>query len=95
MTIKNMVEMVKQHHPNVSETQIFEWLNQAMEEITDKTSFAIQVSDTFTTVSGTKYYNFDTLSNLTDSDEVISIETVQFKGEHIPFVREPEHMEGY
>ena len=95
MTIKNMVEMVKQHHPNVGEKQIFEWLNQAMDEITDKTSFAIQVSGKLNTVSGTKYYDFSSLSSLTDNDELISIETVQFKDEHIPFVREPEHMEGY
>ena len=40
MTVKNMVEMVQQHHPNVGETQIIMWLNLAMDDVTDKTSFS-------------------------------------------------------
>lgn len=90
-----MIEMVKQHHPNVGETQIIEWLNQAMDDITDRTSFAIKGSGTFDTVSGTKYYPFWKIDGVANEDEIISIETVTYKEEHIPFVREPEHMEGY
>ena len=82
MTIKNMVEMVQQHHPNASETQIIMWLNQAMD-------------GTFSTVSGTKYYGFTKISTIAADDEVISIETVTYDGKHIPFIREPEHMEGF
>ena len=95
MTIKNMVEMVQQHHPNVGETQIIMWLNQAMDDVTDKTSFAVKGSGTFETASGTKYYNFSAIDGIASNDEVISIETITYDGKHIPFVREPEHMEGY
>jgi|TARA_R110000824_G_scaffold58783_1_gene158592 hypothetical protein len=95
MTIKNMVEMVQQHHPNASETQIIMWLNQAMDDVTDKTSFAVNGSGTFSTVSGTKYYGFTKISTIAADDEVISIETVTYDGKHIPFIREPEHMEGF
>ena len=95
MTVKNMVEMVQQHHPNASETQIIMWLNQAMDDVTDKTSFSIKGSGTFPTISGTKYYNFSAISGITSNDEILSIETITYDGKHIPFIREPEHMEGY
>jgi len=95
MTIKNMVETVRQHHSNASETQIIGWLNQAMDDITDRTSFAIKGSGTFDTVSGTKYYPFWKIDGVANEDEIIRIETVAYDGQHIPFIREPEHMEGY
>ena len=95
MTVKNMVEMVQQHHPNASETQIINWLNQAMDEVTDRTSFAIKGSGTFTTTSGTLYYPYTDISGVTTLDEIIGIETVTYDGRQIPFVREPEHIEGY
>ena len=87
--------MVQQHHPNASETQIIMWLNQSMDDVTDKTSFAVKGSGTFSTESGTKYYGFTKISGITADDEIISIETVTYDGKHIPFIREPEHMEGY
>tara|TARA_R110002020_G_scaffold130974_2_gene292851 strand:+ start:746 stop:1033 length:288 start_codon:yes stop_codon:yes gene_type:complete len=95
MTSKNMIEMVQQHHPNASETQIISWLNQSMDDVTDRTSFAIEGSGTFSTVSGTKYYGFTEIDGITANDEIISIETVTYDGKHIPFIREPEHMEGF
>tara|TARA_R100000656_G_C3957277_1_gene129400 strand:+ start:144 stop:431 length:288 start_codon:yes stop_codon:yes gene_type:complete len=95
MTIKNMVETVRQHHSNASETQIISWLNQAMDDITDRTSFAIKGSGTFPTESGEKYYSFSEISTVTADDDIIRIETVAYDGQHIPFIREPEHMEGY
>ena len=90
-----MVEMVQQHHPNASETQIIMWLNQAMDDVTDKTSFAVKGSGTFSTASGTKYYNFSTIDGVTSGDDIIRIDTVAHDGQNIPFIREPEHMEGY
>ena len=87
--------MVQQHHPNASETQIISWLNQSMDDVTDRTSFAIEGSGTFSTVSGTKYYGFTEIDGITANDEIISIETVTYDGKHIPFIREPEHMEGF
>ena len=95
MTSKNMVEMVQQHHPNASETQIINWLNQSMDDVTDRTSFAVGGSGTFPTVSGTKYYAFSKISGVASDDEVISIETVTYDGRHIPFIREPEHLAGF
>ena len=56
MTVKNMVEMVQQHHPNASETQIIIWIYQAMDDVTDKTSFAVEGQGTFETEIGPKYY---------------------------------------
>ena len=87
--------MVQQHHPNVSETQIIMWLNQAMDDVTDKTSFSIKGDGTFPTVSGTKYYEFNKISGISADDEIISIETITYDGRHIPFIREPEHIEGF
>ena len=95
MTVKNMVEMVQQHHPNVSETQIIIWLNQAMDDVTDKTSFALKGSGTFNTVVNTKYYSFSGIGGVGGDDDVISIESVAYDGQNIPFIREPEHIEGY
>ena len=73
------------------------WLNQAMDDVTDKTSFAVKGSGTFSTVSGTKYYSFDSISTVETGadDSIISIETVAYDGQYIPFIRESEHMEGY
>lgn len=87
--------MVQQHHPNASETQIINWLNQSMDDVTDRTSFAIEGNGIFSTVSGTKYYSFETIDSVDADDDVISIETVAYDGRHIPFIREPEHMEGF
>ena len=95
MTVKNMVEMVQEHHPNASETQIIIWLNQAMDDVVDRTSFAIHGNGTFSTVADTKYYSFSGICGVTSDDEIISIESVAYDGRNIPFVREPEFMEGY
>ena len=95
MTVKNMVEMVQQHHPNASETQIIIWLNQAMDDVTDRSSFAVEGSGTFNTVADSKYYSFSGIGGVTTDDEIISIESVAYDGRLIPFVREPEFMEGY
>ena len=95
MTVKNMVEMVQEHHPNASETQIIIWLNQAMDDVVDRTSFAIHGNGTFSTVADTKYYSFSGIGGVTSDDEIISIESVAYDGRNIPFVREPEFMEVY
>ncbi len=87
--------MVQEHHPNASETQIIIWLNQAMDDVVDRTSFAIHGNGTFSTVADTKYYSFSGIGGVTSDDEIISIESVAYDGRNIPFVREPEFMEGY
>ena len=95
MTVKNMVEMVQQHHPNASETHIIIWINQAMDDVTDKTSFAVEGQGTFDTEIGTKYYKFKKIDGVSEDDDIIRIDSVLHDGQHIQFIREPEYMEGY
>ncbi len=95
MTLKQMVEVVQQHHPKVGETQIKLWLNQSQKEISDRTNYGVTDTSSFTTVSGTKYYNINSLSGLTLTEDMVSMTKVSFDGEEITFVRNPEHFEGY
>tara|TARA_R110000787_G_scaffold80788_1_gene175553 strand:- start:436 stop:723 length:288 start_codon:yes stop_codon:yes gene_type:complete len=95
MTLKQMVEMVQQHHPKVGETQIKIWINQAQKDISDRTNYGITETSTFNTVSGTKYYSINAPSGLTSNGDVVTYNKVSYDGEEIQFIRNPEHIEGY
>ena len=58
MTQKQMMELVKQHHPNAGETEIRRWLNQAMREFCRKTRI-LKSAYNFTTVANQRWYGFD------------------------------------
>jgi hypothetical protein len=95
MTLKQMVEMVQQHHPKIGETQIKIWLNQAQKEISDRTNYGVTETSSFSTVSGTKYYDISSPTGVTLNEDIVSFTKVSYDGEEIQFLRNPEHIEGY
>lgn len=56
MTQRQMIEMVQQHHPDVSETQIRIWLNQAMQEFCRKTRILRGTDNSIVTVANKRWY---------------------------------------
>jgi hypothetical protein len=50
-----MIEMVHQHHPEIGETQIREWMNQAITEFCRKTR-CIKSVHTLTSSADQRYY---------------------------------------
>ena len=75
MTQKQMLEMVRQHHPDVSETQIRLWLNAAMEDFARRTRM-LSGAFQFTTVADQRYYGL--------SDDILEIISVDYDGYDIP-----------
>jgi len=58
MTQKNMIEIIHQHHPEMSETQIRLYLNQALKEFCRKTE-VLKTQSTVTSVANKRYYDLD------------------------------------
>jgi len=75
MTQKQMIEMVRQHHPNIAEAQIRLWLNQALSEYGRRTRM-LTGAFTFSTVADQRYYGL--------SDDIIEIISVDYDGYDIP-----------
>ena len=63
MTQEQMIESVKQHHPEISEVQIRFWLNQAQKEFGRRTRI-MEDTATFDTVANQRYYSFSSISSL-------------------------------
>jgi hypothetical protein len=70
-----MIEMVRQHHPNASETQIRLWLNSALSEFGRRTRM-LTGAFTFSTVADQRYYGL--------SDDILEIISVDYDGYDIP-----------
>ena len=75
MTQKQMIEMVRQHHPNAPETQIRLWLNSALSEFSRRTRI-LEGAFQFTTVADQRYYGL--------SDDILEIISVDYDGYDIP-----------
>lgn len=75
MTQQEMIEMVQQHHPEIGETEIRIWLNQAQKEFCRKTKI-LKSAYQFTTVANQRWYGL--------SDEIIEVDSVDFDGYTIP-----------
>ena len=58
MTQKQLIETVKQHHPDLGETQIRIFLNKALDEFCRKTRILNTVY-TFPSVADQRYYDLD------------------------------------
>ena len=67
--------MVRQHHPDVSETQIRLWLNAAMEDFARRTRM-LSGAFQFTTVADQRYYGL--------SGDILEITSVDYDGYDIP-----------
>ena len=75
MTQLQMVEMVRQHHPKISETQIRLWLNHALDEFARRTRIK-NGAFTFSTAADQRYYGL--------SDDILEIISVDYDGYDIP-----------
>ena len=58
MTIKEMIELVQQHHPHLGQTEVVKLLDRAKNDFCAKTEI---VKDTYTgtTVANQRYYDID------------------------------------
>lgn len=76
MTQQQMIEMVRQHHPEIGITQVRLWLNQAIEEFCRKTMIIKDVDTSLTSVTDTRWYDIPT--------GVLGITSLDFDGYTIP-----------
>ena len=82
MTQKQLIETVKQHHPDLGETQIRIFLNKALDEFCRKTRI-LNTMYTFSSVADQRYYDLD--------DSISEVTRVDYDGYEIPrLVGSPE-----
>jgi hypothetical protein len=62
MTQKQLIETIKQHHPNLGETQIRIFLNKALDEFCRKTRILTGTATT-NTVADQRYYSLTTIDS--------------------------------
>ena len=55
MSIKEMIELVQQHHPHMGEKEIRKLLNRAMDNLTEATGI-LESSYTETTIANQRFY---------------------------------------
>tara|TARA_R100000781_G_C4081476_1_gene127880 strand:- start:1659 stop:1937 length:279 start_codon:yes stop_codon:yes gene_type:complete len=58
MTIKEMIELVQQHHPHMGQTEIVKLLDRAKNDFCARTEI-VKDSYTGTTVANQRYYDID------------------------------------
>ena len=75
MTQKQMIELVRQHHPEMPETQIRIYLNAALNEFARRTRI-LSGAFQFDTVANQRYYGL--------SDDILEIISVDYDGYDIP-----------
>ncbi|MBT7091366.1 MAG: hypothetical protein HN932_12925 [Candidatus Marinimicrobia bacterium] len=100
LTTRQLLELTSQHHPELGETQMILWFNQAMERFADDGAQTKTAHDTFSTVVDQQYYDLTdslsgVLSSITRDDQLIHISQVRYGGENIGELINPEDVEGY
>ena len=80
MTQKELIETVKQHHPELGETQIRIFLNRALDEFCRKTRI-LKTLYQFDTVADQRYYDLD--------DSIIEVSRVDYDSYEIPRLLSP------
>ena len=80
MTLRKMIEFIQQHHPQMGETEIIEYLNEGMDDFSSETRL-VEGSFTFNTVIDQRYYTLP--------DDLLEIKEVSYdsgaaKGKKIP-----------
>ena len=81
-----MIEMVKKHHPELSNVEIRMYLDKALDEFCEQTRI-LKGNSTFTTTADTRYYSltdFDSDGDNTDQHEFIDVDRVDFDSYQIP-----------
>jgi hypothetical protein len=90
MTVRQMVELVQQHHPSMGQTEAIHFLNEALEDFSIQTRM-VEGSYTFPTAIDQRYYTLP--------DNIIEIKQVFYdagnsKGKRIPrLVGTPDEMD--
>ena len=90
MKLKEMIELVQQHHPDMGDTEIKKLINRGMKDFSIKTEM-ITGTFTFPTVINQRYY--------TISDDILKIDEVYYDadgsgGKRIPrLTGKPEEMD--
>lgn len=90
MTVRQMVELIQQHHPSMGQTEAIHFLNEALEDFSVQTRMT-EGSYTFPTVVDTRYYTLP--------DNILEIKQVYYdagtsKGKRIPrLVGTPDEMD--
>tara|TARA_R100001082_G_scaffold107545_1_gene81571 strand:- start:2533 stop:2808 length:276 start_codon:yes stop_codon:yes gene_type:complete len=77
MTVKEMLELVKQHHQHLGETEIIKLLNRAKNDFCAKTEI-VKDSYTSSTVADQRYYNLDS--------KILRIKSVWLNDVEIPMM---------
>ena len=68
MQLKEMIELVQQHHPHMGETEIVKLLNRAKDEFCEEPAIYKKTDSTIDTVADTRWYTIPT--GLLKIDEV-------------------------
>lgn len=82
MTQQEMIETIQQEFSNVGETQIRIMLNRALDKFESETEL-LRATDTVTVVAGKRRYAFSDFANITNSDDVLSIDRVDYNAKRI------------
>ena len=68
MTDKQMIELIQQHHPHISETEALLLLNEAKDEFCEETEMSKTVISSVTTNANQLLYDIDLAADSGDSD---------------------------
>ena len=77
MTAKEMIELIKQHHPHMGETEAIKLLNRAKDDFCAKTAI-VKDSYTSSTVANQRYYTLD--------NKIIKIRNIWLNDVEIPML---------
>jgi len=91
VTQKQILEMVKQHHPDMSDAEARLHLNKALDEFCEHTR-VLQGQQTFTTTASTRYYKLDDLDadgSTTDQFKFIDVNRVDYNNYQISRLQDP------
>ena len=91
MTQKQIIEMVKMHHPKMGDTEIRIYLNKALDEFCEQTKI-LKGQETFTTTADTRYYKLDDLDadgSGADQHKFIDVDRVDYNNYQISRLQEP------
>ena len=79
MKLKEMVELVQQHHPQMRSQEIIKMINRAQDEYCSRTRI-LEGNTAITVVEDQRRYSLDVSGN---TDEIMEIKSVDLNGEQI------------
>lgn len=79
MKLKEMVELVQQHHPQMGGQEIVKMINRAQDEYSSRTRLS-EDSHTYTVVDGQRRYSLNVTGN---KDAIMEIKNVDLNGKTI------------